>query len=111
MRQLTIDVREGSPRQVVMAIAGEVDIATAPQLERALLRYTDCDVIVDLTAVTFLDSSGLTALIQAYKRLQQAGHALRTTGEREGVLAVMKVAGLMDIFHGSIAMGGSQPDK
>src|ERR1700749_1409340 len=48
------------------------------------------DVVVDLSAAGFLDSSGLTALFQAYKRLQ--GLTLRTTGEREGALAVMRIA-------------------
>src|SRR5690349_17491009 len=63
--QLGIDVTEAKPGQVVVAVAGEVDMATAPLLERALLRYTECDVIVDLDAVEFLDSSGLRVLIKA----------------------------------------------
>jgi anti-sigma B factor antagonist len=105
MTQLTIDVRETGQRRVVVAVAGDVDIATAPLVARALLWHTDCDVIVDLSAVGFLDSSGLTALVQAYKRLQQTGHTLRTTGEREGALAVMKIAGLLDVFHGGLAVG------
>jgi anti-sigma B factor antagonist len=99
MAQLRIDVSECSQRQVVVAVDGEVDMATAPLLARALLRYTDCDVVVDLSAVGFLDASGLTALVQAHKRLQQTGHALRTTGERNAVLTVMRITGLVDIFH------------
>jgi anti-sigma B factor antagonist len=102
MTQLTIEVREAGQGQVVVVVAGEVDMATAPVLERALLSYRDCGVLVDLSAVGFLDSSGLTVLVQAYTRLQQAGHTLRTTGEREIVLTVMRIAGLLNILHGSL---------
>ena len=63
-------------------IAGEIDLATAPLLAGALRWYTECDVIVDLSAVRLLDSSGLTVLIRTQKRLRQTGHTLRTTGER-----------------------------
>ena len=101
MTQLTIDVTEKSRREVLVAVAGEVDMATAPLLARTLRWYPDCDVVVDLSAVAFLDSAGLTALIQAHKRLRQTGHTLRTTGERDGALTVMRITGLLEIFHGT----------
>jgi anti-sigma B factor antagonist len=100
MTQLTIDVGERSG-QIVVAVQGDVDFASAPQLARALLSHPERDVIVDLSAVGFLDSSGLTALVQAHQRLQRTGHALRTTGERKPVLTVMRIAGLVDVFHGT----------
>ena len=81
MTQVSIDIREAGERHVVVAIAGEIDLATAPVLEGALRWYTECDVIVDLSAVRLLDASGLTALIRAQKRLRRTGHTLRTTGE------------------------------
>jgi anti-anti-sigma factor len=99
MAKLSIDVSECAQRQVVVAVTGEVDLATAPLLADALLRYTECDVVVDLSAVEFLDASGLTTLVRTHKRLRQTGHALRTTGERDAVLTVMRITGLMDIFH------------
>jgi anti-anti-sigma factor len=107
MTELRVDVRECSEWQVVIAVEGEVDMATAPQLARVLLQYTECDVVVDLSAVGFLDSSGLTALVQAHKRLQQTGHAIRTTGERDAVLTVMRIAGVVGIFHAT--PNASQP--
>jgi anti-sigma B factor antagonist len=103
MTHLNIDIREADERDVVVAIAGEIDLATAPLLEDTLRWYKDCDVIVDLSAVTLLDASGLTALIRTRTRLRQTGHALRTTGERGAVLAAMTVTGLLDTFHGRIA--------
>jgi anti-sigma B factor antagonist len=57
-------------------------------------------VKVDLSRVGFLDSSGITVLVNAYKRLRDNGHRLRTASEQDHVLEVIKVCGLDDIFHG-----------
>ena len=103
MTQVSIDIREEGERHVVVAVAGEIDLATAPLLEGALHWYTECDVIVDLSAVGHLDASGLTVLIRTRKRLRRTGHTLRTTGESGGVLAAMRIAGLVDTFHGRVA--------
>ena len=105
MTYLTIDIRKADARDVVVAVSGEIDLATAPVLEDRLRGYVDCDIIVDLSAVTLLDASGLTAFIRSHKRLRQTGHTLRTTGERGAVLAAMTVTGLVDMFHGRIAEG------
>jgi len=103
MMHFSIDINEAAEREVVVAVAGEIDLATAPLLEDTLRWYMDCDVIVDLSAVALLDASGLTALIRTRKRLRQTGHTLRTTGERGAVLAAMTVTGLVDTFHSRIA--------
>ena len=99
MTQISIDIREAGEGRSSWPIAGEIDLATAPLLAGALRWYTECDVIVDLSAVTLLDASGLTVLIRTRKRLRRTGHTLRTTGESGGVLAAMRVAGLVDTFH------------
>ena len=105
MTHVSIDIKEPRERHVVVAIAGEIDLATAPLLAGALHWYRDCDVIVDLSAVRFLGSSGLTVLIRAQKQLLETGHTLRTTGESDIVLTAMRIAGLEDTFHGRRAAG------
>ena len=61
---------------LVVAVAGEVDMDTAPQLAAAILDCIDQagggPCVLDLTAVTFLDSIGLTVLLQATRRAE--GH-------------------------------------
>jgi len=99
MTQITVDIRELDERHVVVAVCGEIDMATAPILVRALRWYAEFDITVDLSAVPFLGSSGLTGLIQAQKRLLQTGRALRTTGESDIILAAMRIVGLEDTFH------------
>ena len=64
---LQIDVLRKDDIAVAMC-AGEVDLATADQLESRLLRALDegaRDVVVNLRDVTFIDSSGLSALLRA----------------------------------------------
>jgi anti-sigma B factor antagonist len=63
----------------VVAPGGEIDAFTAPRLRTELAQVVDAGataVVCDLSAVTFLDSSGLGVLIGALKRLRQAGGEL-----------------------------------
>jgi anti-anti-sigma factor len=65
-------------RVTVVAVSGEVDMTTAPDLLRALELVSDQSegVVVDLTATTFLDSSGLNALLTGRRVLEERGIAL-----------------------------------
>ena len=98
MAGLNFDVRHDDGH-VTIAVAGEVDLATAPELAARLAQYPDRDVTVDLADVAFLDSSGLTVLAVARTRLAENGHSLRTTNEQEHVRRVIEVAGLDKLFH------------
>jgi anti-anti-sigma factor len=103
MAELSFDVNSDGPSRTVIAVAGEVDMATATQLEDSLLDHRNTDVLVDLSRVGFLDSSGVSALVRAYKALRDVGHTLRTTGEQDHVLKVLEVSGLAGIFHAADA--------
>jgi anti-sigma B factor antagonist len=98
--RLTITTAIGDDGRVVVAVAGEVDLATAPQLAECLLGITDRDVAVDLSAVSFLDSSGVSALVAGNKALTATGHSLRTFGEQDNVRRVLEITGLDKVFHG-----------
>ncbi len=84
---------------LVLAVAGEIDLATAPQLADCLVAATDRDVAVDLSEVTFLDSSGLSALVAGSRALAEGGHVLRTFGERDAIRRVLEISGLDAVFH------------
>jgi anti-anti-sigma factor len=67
---------DGTP---VVSAMGEIDLATVPVLERALLDVTEAgteDVIVDLTGCRFLDSRGLRTLIATKERLERSDRSL-----------------------------------
>ena len=70
---LTTIVEAAGP---VLHVTGEVDVVTAPALLHALLALTDqgfSDLIVDLSALTFIDAAGLGALVVALRGVRQAG--------------------------------------
>lgn len=59
-------------------VAGELDIATTPQLERTL-RESQCRtrlVVLDLRGLAFIDSSGVRAIVNASIRARDVGHQL-----------------------------------
>lgn len=103
--QLTITTTIDDRGRRVVAVGGEVDLATAPQLADCLLEFTDRDVRVDLSGVTFLDSSGMAVLVRANQALTAAGHKLQTFAEREMVRRVLEIAGLSEVFR-----DGESPD-
>jgi anti-anti-sigma factor len=61
---------------VVLRVAGAADIASAPALGvqvAELIRRSDCDVVIDLSDTTFLDSTGLSVLLNINRRATRAG--------------------------------------
>lgn len=69
------------PRQdemVWVRVTGEVDLCTAPELELSLTREIDAGskVLLDLSRVSFIDSSGLRAIAMAARMAQSNGSAL-----------------------------------
>jgi anti-sigma B factor antagonist len=81
-----------------VAVAGEIDLATAPALRAALLAATG-DLTVDLAAVSFMDSSGLGALVAAQKHTVGSGHRFSVRNETTLVERTMKLTGVYDFFH------------
>lgn len=82
---------------LVIPVPGELDLAEAPALRERLLAAVTAgydDVVLDLSGTTFVDSSGLSVIITAYKRLQAQGGRLRVTGAAGLVRSVLDVTGL-----------------
>ena len=65
-----------SGRRVVVRAAGELDLATAPLLRRAIVSAGSpgpLDVVVDLSGVTFVDAAGLGALLDGSEAVRKGG--------------------------------------
>ena len=75
---------------------GELDIATAPELVDLLtrLRYHGHAVTLDLAEVTFMDSTGLTTLMDAYMQSEKDGWTFRVTRPSAPVRRVFELAGV-----------------
>jgi len=84
---------------LTVAAAGEVDMSTAPRLLEILDAVSDAArlVVVDLTEVGFLDSSGLNTLVKGQRRLASRGIALRVVVPSDhAVRRVFAIARLED---------------
>lgn len=85
----------------VLSLTGEVDVYTAPALRERLLEAneTACGVvIVDMTAVEFIDSSGLGVLVSGLKRVRERGAEMKIITERESILKIFQITGLDRVF-------------
>jgi anti-sigma B factor antagonist len=86
----------------VVDVAGEVDVFSAPELAEQLTQLFDAGrrtVVVDLTSVTFLDSTGLGTLVAARNRAEEAGGQLPIIGSGERVLKLFRITGLDEVFE------------
>lgn len=89
------------PGVAVLDVAGEVDTFTAPVLEAALTDLLDgaeATLVVDLTGVRFLSSSGLAVLIRAADRSPGNGRRLRLVAATRAVRRPMEITGADQLF-------------
>jgi len=82
----------------VVVVSGEIDMATAPMLQRELVTAMEAHegpVVLDLSDVTFFDSSGLRVAIVAHRDLGEQGRRLAVVCDPEGhVQRTFMLAGL-----------------
>lgn len=107
--QLNIEVRpEGDGSTVLFGLRGTLDLATAPTLRAALSEAQDArkDVVVDLTRIEFIDSTGLGALIGAHRRAAEHGRCVRLIVNDGPILRLFAITGLIR----ALALYHSVPD-
>jgi anti-sigma B factor antagonist len=80
----------------VVRLAGELDLGSAPTLADALRSLEQpCDrVILDLSRLTFIDSSGLRLALTEHRRAEADGFDFVLAGATEPILRVLRVTGL-----------------
>src|SRR6478736_6020634 len=91
--------REGT--RAVVTITGELDAYSAPALEdevSGLLADDVADLVLDLAATKFLDSSGLRAILTAQRRLADRDGRLALRAPSEPVRRLLDITGLTDHF-------------
>lgn len=91
--------REGGV--TVLAITGDLDVATGPQLRDTLIQVMDQGkyrLVLDLTEVPFLDSLGLGVIVGVVHRLRPHDGALALACARPPVTRALKISGLTGIL-------------
>jgi len=87
---------------LVVTVSGEVDLSTAPELTRAihLISAHTRRLVADLAGVTFLDSSGLNALVRGCHALEERGVGFVLVAEPDGpVRRLLDLTQLADVLH------------
>jgi anti-anti-sigma factor len=94
--------------------AGDLDLVSAPRLEeelrRVIARSEGSDVLLDLRAVSFIDSSGLRAILVGSRAAAAAGITLRLCPGDGQVLRVIELAQVGDHLTLVEEPNGEQPD-
>ena len=100
--QITVHVVPGGDHLTV-AVAGRVTVDSSPELRSALLellrRGADSVMIIDLSAVSYLDMSGLATLLEALKAARAHSAKLRVTGISGEARTLVEIAQLDTIFR------------
>jgi anti-anti-sigma factor len=89
------------PRKVVIWVTGELDADTSRAVRARLAqaqRHARSDVIIDMTGVTFIDSTGVTAIISGAKALGDSSR-LSVISPPERVARVLADAGMESVFE------------
>jgi len=86
----------------LLSVEGEIDMATAPRLISAL-NHSVVDardsVIIDITKVQFMDSTGLALLINAHRRLSRRNKGFAVVCPAGSMLRVFEVTDMVEMLH------------
>ncbi|MCW3818104.1 STAS domain-containing protein [Micromonospora sp. DR5-3] len=85
-----------------LRLAGELDLSTAPELNAAIDRLAadgQRELLVDLSELTFCDSSGIAAFVRGDNRAAAEGGWLRITGATGRVARVLQVTGVAELLR------------
>ena len=83
---------------MIVAVGGELDVVTSPQFDEYLtqVRGEDDRVILDLSAVDFMDTGSLAVIVGHWKQLAAAGGTLVLAGARYRYTKTLWITGLAD---------------
>ncbi|MFE4257278.1 STAS domain-containing protein [Streptomyces sp. NPDC056883] len=97
---LSIETSTSSGPQTVLTITGALDMDTVPRVTAATdtLVLVGRILVLDLSAVTFMDSSGLNTLLTLRNRIEAEQGTLRLQGAPEQVLRLLDITGARDLF-------------
>jgi len=95
---------EKKDRAILARISGEIDLAVADHLRSALERGLDDhagvrNIVVNLSGVKYIDSSGLGVLLGRYKRVSRDGGSIFIVGASPPVRKIIEMSGLLRIMR------------
>jgi anti-sigma B factor antagonist len=89
-------------KETTLFVRGSLDINSAPALAEEIDRVISTKppkVVVDLSALELIDSSGVAALVKLYKGIRSTGGTLTISGARDQPLAIFKLLRMDKVFN------------
>ncbi len=88
-------------KNYTLYVVGEIDLNTVDILENAINQALEKkkNLIIDMTDVKFIDSTGIGLLVQTYKKLKQDNNTITVLNARENVRKVFKITCLEETFN------------
>jgi anti-sigma B factor antagonist len=89
-------------KPAILPLEGEIDLHVAPQITGSLAKIAaekPAHVVVDLSGVTYIDSSGLAVLIEAMQNVKRYGGDFALAGLQESVRPIFEIARLDQVFR------------
>ena len=91
----------------ILALAGEVDLSCSPEARKKILSCLESkqNLLVDLSAITYIDSSGVASLVEGYQTAKKLNLKFGLVGVSNAAMNVLQLARLDKVFpiHGSVA--------
>ena len=96
---MQVEVREEGEVAVV-AMRGEVDLSTSPRARQSILDSLTAgrSVAVEMSGVTYIDSSGVASLVEGYQAAKNQGLRFCLVGVSEAARSVLELARLDRVF-------------
>lgn len=96
-------------RELAVAVRGELDAVSASLLRAELADLSSCDVTVDASDLTFIDSSGLRTFVALGKRAEQSGRKFSVINTQPQVHRVIEITGLLERLQVTQAPDDTRP--
>jgi anti-sigma B factor antagonist len=93
--------RDVDDRTTIVSVDGEIHVSTAPEFSGVLSAAVAggrTSLVLDLTGVTFIDSTGLSVLLNALRRVTRAGGAMALVCSNPTVLRLFEITRLDSTF-------------
>ncbi|WCB92087.1 hypothetical protein DSM104299_00769 [Baekduia alba] len=93
--------RDVDARTTVIAVDGEIHVSTVPEFSGVLAAAVDAGriaIVLDLSGVMFIDSTGLSVLLNALRRVTRAGGAMALVCQNPTVLRLFEITRLDATF-------------
>jgi anti-sigma B factor antagonist len=85
----------------VLEVSGEIDVASAPEFHKSasdLIASGPPIAVIDLSGVSFIDSTGLGVLVRAETQAREAGKSLRLVVTQPQIMKLLELTGLDEVF-------------